>query len=112
MRKAIAHVVILLLLSAETATANPVALVQTSCLAALKERSLDKAFGYMMAGDRSSLNGMIAESKVFMLKRGLKVEILKKKATGGKIKIRPVGSEVEIWTIEKALKREEKPKPE
>lgn len=73
-------------------------------VASLYEKYLDKAIGYVSAGDKVAFQKIIDSKLVFILKAGVSVYVVDTKLFSGKIKIRPVGSTTEVWTVFEAVK--------
>jgi len=72
-------------------------------LASVSEELLDKAISYAVAKDYVALQKLINSKLVFELKEGLKVYVVDTKLFSGKVKIRPVGETVEVWTVLEAV---------
>ncbi len=73
-------------------------------LASPDEKLLDKAIQYVAAKDHVALQKIMDTKLVFMLKGGLKVYIVDTKIFSGKVKIRPVGETIELWTAIEAVR--------
>ncbi|MFZ2397451.1 MAG: hypothetical protein WAW31_02060 [Smithella sp.] len=73
-------------------------------LASSDEKLLDKAIQYVAAKDHVALQKIMDTNLVFMLKGGLKVYIVDTKIFSGKVKIRPVGETIELWTAIEAVR--------
>lgn len=73
-------------------------------LASTSEDLLDKAIEYAVSKDYVALQKLLDSDLVFMLKGGLEVYIVKCKFFSGKVKIRPTGETIEIWTVIEAVK--------
>ncbi len=71
-------------------------------IAAVSEESLDKAIDLMAANDYEALQKLMDSGLVFWLKSGLRVQIVDSTWTG-KIKIRPKGTLIEVWTVMEAV---------
>lgn len=72
-------------------------------LASVSEELLDKAIEYAVAKDHVALQKLLNSKLVFELKAGLKVYVVDSKFFSGKVKIRPVGETVEVWTVLEAV---------
>jgi len=72
-------------------------------VAALTEELLDKAYGYIAADDKVAFAKLLDSGTVIILKAGLKVQIVDTKVFSGKVKIRPIGETVELWTVMEAV---------
>lgn len=72
-------------------------------LASVSEDMLDKAIDYAVAKDHAALQKLMDANLVFMLKGGLKVYIVDTKMFSGKVKIRPAGETLEVWTLFEAV---------
>lgn len=66
-------------------------------LAAFTEELLDKAVGYAVERDEEALQQIMATGAVIVLKGGLRVSLVDTHFFGGKVKIRPRGSTLELW---------------
>jgi hypothetical protein len=73
-------------------------------LASTSEELLDKAISYLVDKDNVALQKILDTGLVFELKGGLSVYVVNTKMFSGKVKIRPVGETVEIWTLIEAIK--------
>lgn len=78
-------------------------ITKSGYLASISEELLDKAIEYVVANDHAALQKILETKLVFMLKGGLKVYIVDTKIFSGKVKIRPVGETVEVWTLIEAV---------
>ena len=72
--------------------------------AALTEELLDKTVSLSMAKDYQALQKLLDSQMVIVLKTGLKVEVVDTKLFSGKVKIRPFGTTIELWTVIEALR--------
>jgi hypothetical protein len=70
--------------------------------AAVDEESYDKMMAFIIDKDMEALNILIDRGKVFQLKEGLKVYLVKH--SWGKIIIRPKGYDIKLWTVSEAIK--------
>lgn len=78
-------------------------ITRSGYIASTSEKYLDKAFEYIVAKDQVALQKIMDTNLVFMLKGGLKVHIVDRKIFRGKVKIRPVGETLEVWTSSEAV---------
>ncbi len=85
------------------AMAQTVRTTKSGYLASVSEKLLDKAIEYSVAKDHVALQKLINTKLVFPLKAGLNVYIVDTKIFSGKVKIRPVGQTVEVWTVSEAI---------
>ena len=69
----------------------------------MSEKLLDKAIEYAAVKDYTALQKLMDTKMVFMLKGGLNVYIEDTKIFSGKVKIRPVGQTIEVWTLIEAV---------
>ena len=65
---------------------------------AMTEELLDMAMGLHAAGDMVALQALLETGLVFLVKEGVKVELMSV-TFSGKAKIRPWGSSVILWTV-------------
>lgn len=76
-------------------------------IASVSEELLDKAIGYVAVKDNAAFQKLLDTKSVFLLKGGLRVYEIERSFTGkiklGKIKVRPVGETIELWTLYEAL---------
>jgi len=72
-------------------------------LASPSEELLDKAVSYAVAHDNAALEKLIQSGLVFSLKGGISVQIMDTRFFQGKIKIRPLGDTIEVWTVIEAV---------
>lgn len=91
------------LLSAQAAAPAGVFTTVGGQLASKSEKLFNEAAAYAAAKDQPSLDRLIATKRVFRLKDGIRVEVLETQASAGKIRIRPVGMTVELWTVSEAV---------
>jgi hypothetical protein len=73
-------------------------------VAALTEELLDNVIRLSVANDQVALQQLLDSHLVIILKEGIKVEVLETKLLSGKVKIRPFGTNLELWTVLEALK--------
>ena len=69
---------------------------------AMTEELLDMAMGLHAAGDMVALQALLETGLVFLVKEGVKVELMSV-TFSGKAKIRPWGSNIVVWTVIDAL---------
>ena len=72
-------------------------------IASKSEKHFDKAASYTAAKDEVALKKLIESKTVFRLKSGIKVEMLETRASTARIKIRPVGLALDLWTSQEAV---------
>ena len=87
-----------------SAMAGPIKYTVAGYPAAISENLLDKAIDYAVAGDRAAMQQLLNSGLVIMLKGGIKVEMVKLKLFRGRVKIRPFGTTLEVWTVIEAVK--------
>jgi len=90
-------------LGSNFALAQDTRTTKSGYLASVSEELLDKAIDYAVAKDHAALQKLMDTNLVFMLKGGLKVYIVDTKIFSGKVKIRPAGETVEVWTLIEAV---------
>lgn len=75
-------------------------------LAAVEEELLDRAIFWAGMGNEDEFMRFIASTDlVFPLKGGLRV-FVEKFSFSGKVRIRPEGSDIAVWTIREAIRSE------
>jgi hypothetical protein len=75
-------------------------------LAAVEEELLDRAIFWAGVGNEQEFMRFVTSTDlVFPLKSGLRVHI-EKFSFSGKVKIRPEGSTISVWTVREALRSE------
>jgi hypothetical protein len=94
---------LLILFCSNFALAQDMRTTKSGYLASVSEKLLDKAVDYAVAKDYAALQKLMDTNLVFMLKGGLKVYIVDTKIFSGKVKIRPAGETVEVWTLIEAV---------
>lgn len=94
-----------LLISASTLAGTTVYTTKSGYLASISEKMLDKAIDYSVAGDTAALQKLMDAKLVFVMKGGLRVYLEDLKMFAGKVKIRPVGETVEVWTVYEAINK-------
>ncbi|MDP1586200.1 MAG: hypothetical protein Q8M07_00530 [Prosthecobacter sp.] len=72
-------------------------------LAATSLELFEKAALYRAQDDEEALKKLLATGLVFILKAGLKVEVVEVKSSLGLVKIRPRGETIEVWTNIEAI---------
>ena len=79
---------------------------ESGYLAAVEEDLLDRAIFWAGMGDEDEFMRFIASTDlVFPLKGGLRV-FVEKFSFSGKVRIRPEGSDIAVWTIREAIRSE------
>ncbi len=68
------------------------------------EDLLDKAISYSVADDTAAVQEILSTGAVIALKGGIRVQIVDSEFFKGKVKIRPVGDTIELWTVAEAVK--------
>ncbi|WP_294591598.1 hypothetical protein [uncultured Bacteroides sp.] len=68
---------------------------------AATEELLDKAVKLVAQGDKAAFNEMMQAQQIFLWKKNLEVYIMKSKLT--KVKVRPKGKTIEVWTVQEAI---------
>ena len=96
-------IILMLFIGVSIAQAQEVRTVKAGYYASVSEAILDKAIDYATAKDYEALKKLIRANLIFTMKEGLKVYVVDEKFMSGKIKIRPVGHTVELWTVRGAL---------
>ncbi len=69
--------------------------------AAIDEESYDKMMSFIVDKDMKALNVLIDNGKIFELKEGLKVYLVK--TSWGMVIIRPKGYDMRLWTVSEAI---------
>jgi hypothetical protein len=83
--------------------AGPIKYTVGGHAAALSEELLDRVVSLSVAKDYEALGKLLKSGLVIILKKGIKVEVVKTKLFSGKVKIRPFGSNLELWTVIEAI---------
>jgi hypothetical protein len=79
---------------------------ESGYLAAVEENLLDRAIFWAGMGDKDEFMRFIGSTDlVFPLKGGLRVYV-EKFSFSGKVRIRPEGSDISVWTIREAIRSE------
>lgn len=81
-------------------------------IASTSEELLSKAVSYAVAKDQAAFDTLIASGAVIWLKGGVEVQIVDTKIFSGKVKIRPIGQTLELWTLIEGVTAVAKEKPE
>lgn len=85
-------------------TASDWYVTQSGYVAAVQEELLDRAIFWAGFGDGDDFESFISSSPlVFPLKGGLRVH-LEKFSWCGKVRIRPEGSNISVWTVREAIR--------
>jgi len=72
--------------------------------ATVSEKLLDRVVALSVAKDYEALQKLLDSGLVIILKKGIKVEVVDTKLFSGKVKIRPFGTNLELWTVMEAIK--------
>ena len=96
-------IALFIFISSTCVLAQNTRITKSGYLASVSEELLDKAIEYAVAKDNVALQKLMDSKMVFMLKGGLKVYIVDTKIFSGKVKIRPAGQTVEVWTLIEAV---------
>jgi len=86
-----------------TAYSGNIVYTKGGYIAAITEELSDKAIRLSVAGDDIALQKLLNTNLVIVLKEGIKVEIIDTKFFSGKAKIRPYGTNIELWTVVEAI---------
>jgi len=65
---------------------------------------LDKAMSMISHGDKAAFNKLVASGLVGITRSGVEVTLVDTHLFSGIVKIRPVGSTVEVYTLTEAIK--------
>lgn len=68
---------------------------------AFDKETLNRAIKYVSQNDTEALQSMIERQKVFILKEN--VEVYVEEQTFSLVKIRPKGTDTEVWTVREAI---------
>lgn len=79
--------------------------------ACVTEKSLDEAVNYSVRKDTRALAQMITSGECIILKGGIEVTIEDVKIFSGKVLVRPVGTRLQLWTVNEAITKEAITKP-
>lgn len=80
-------------------------IVKDGYLASFSEDLLDRAIDYSTQNDLQALQSLIDSGMVFAMRPGMEVYLEDASFLGGKIKIRPKGSNMVIVTVREAIKK-------
>ena len=78
-------------------------LTKKAQVAAVSEIYLDQAVNYLAEKDMEAFHRLEAAQRVLFLKEGERVSIVKYEYTSGKVRIRLLSSNMELWTFRKSL---------
>ena len=98
MKKATVIVFLLSYIFVSIAIAQPNCITKGNYLAAISEELFEQATGYLVQKDYVALQKLFVSGWVIMLKPGVPIYIEDTKIFSGKIKIRPVGFTIGVWT--------------
>lgn len=105
MKLTIVLISVFVLICSSLAIAQSTRTTKAGCWASVSEELLDKAMDYAVAKDYVALQKLLDSKLVFELKAGLEVYVVDTKFFSGKVKIRPVGETVEVWTVLEAVSK-------
>jgi hypothetical protein len=94
---------ILILSFRGSSIAGPIRHTVGGHIAALSEKLLDRVIDLSIAKDYKALQELIDSGLVIILKKSIKVEVVDTKLFSGKVKIRPFGTNLELWTVIEAI---------
>lgn len=103
------HVAILFFISilaiafCDASLAGPIKYTVGGHAAAVSEKLLDRVIDLSVAKDYEALQKLLDSGLVIILKKGIKVDVVDTKLFSGKIKIRPFGTNLELWTVIEAI---------
>lgn len=80
--------------------------VRRGTLASPSEELLDKALRYVIEDDEAALIKLMKTGQVIELRVGMRAHLVKSTFTG-KIKIRPHGQTIELWTVMEAIEEKD-----
>ena len=83
--------------------AGPIKYTVGGHAAAVSEKLLDRVVDLSVAKDYEALQKLLDSGLVIILKKGIKVEVVDTKLFSGKVKIRPFGTNLELWTVMEAI---------
>lgn len=83
--------------------AGPIKYTVGGHAAAVSEKLLDRVVDLSVAKDYEALQKLLDSGLVIILKKGMKVEVVDTKLFSGKVKIRPFGTNLELWTVIEAI---------
>ena len=93
----------LVLLFCGVSVAGPIKYTVGGHAAAVSEKLLDRVVDLSVAKDYEALQKLLDSGLVIILKKGIKVEVVDTKLFSGKVKIRPFGTNLELWTVMEAI---------
>jgi antitoxin component YwqK of YwqJK toxin-antitoxin module len=93
------------LVSTEFFDPKGIIITKDGYLAAMSETLLDKATRIVDENDHEALQKLMDSKQVIMLKEGLEVYVVEEKMFSGKVKIRPKGEILEVWTVKEAISK-------
>ena len=93
----------LIFLSHDVSVAGPIKYTVGGHAAAVSEKFLDKVVDLSVAKDYEALQKLLDSGLVIILKKGIKVDVVDTKLFSGKVKIRPFGTNTELWTVIEAI---------
>ncbi len=94
---------ILMLIFCGPSLAGPIRYTVGGHMAAVSEKLLDRVVDLSIAKDYAALQQLLDSGLVIILKKGIKVEVVDTKLFSGKVKIRPFGTNLELWTVMEAI---------
>jgi len=94
---------ILMLIFCGPSLAGPIKYTVGGHMAAVSEKLLDRVVDLSIAKDYDALQQLLDSGLVIILKKGIKVEVVDTKLFSGKVKIRPFGTNLELWTVMEAI---------
>lgn len=81
------------------AAAGPIKYTVDGYPAAVYKSDLTRAIDLSIAKDSAALQQLIDQNRVIIMKGGIKVEVVDTKIFSGMVKIRPFGTNAELWTL-------------
>jgi len=87
----------------DVSIAGPIKYTVGGHAAAVSEKLLDRVVDLSVAKDYEALQKLLDSGLVIILKKGIKVEVVDTKLFSGKVKIRPFGTNLELWTVIEAI---------
>ena len=73
------------------------AVLKAGQIAAVSEAYLDEAYRYLADDDPDALQDLLDAGAVFIMVRGVRVHVLDRKIWRGRVKIRVVGTTIDLW---------------
>lgn len=95
---------ILVLLFFGVSFAGPIKHTVGGHAATLSEELLNRVVSLSVSKDYEALQKLLDSGLVIILKKNIKVEVVDTKFFSGKVKIRPFGTNLELWTVIEAIK--------